>query len=359
MKRNVKAFLCAFAAAFSVCCLSCSDGGGDDDNEDVTIPADFTPDKTIEFSVTENSTNAEKTMLILKYERSAVGAKEQVEIKGKICIKVNGEVTVSYDSVTFELDEYGAVFDSNKKGSDGKITDMEFAKEYKANLSVKKQVKAGDTVTVLFKKDEITGEGKDAEAIQGLMAALIDTDEAVGHYNALVEETNNYQPVFSKNEDNSGNTGNDDGSNLPEGAVKLQLYKKTADDTTDDDKADSVAIGNWTKPFAFIQVGDLEKVEVGTKIYFTVADCEGKSFQIDNWDWISYSDKIYNAKNDTAINGTEGTEENAGKYKFSVVPGTYYFTITDENKDNLSCAIEIHGDKGVVFSNFAYLNPEK
>ena len=69
---------------------------------------------------------------------------------------------------------------------------------------------------------------------------------------------------------NSGADSSSSGYKLPEGAVTLQLYKKTTDEVTDADKATSVTLGDFAKPFAFVQAGDFDELAAGTKIYFSV-----------------------------------------------------------------------------------------
>lgn len=158
------------------------------------------PSETITFSVTENSTNAENTVLMFKYDRSAAGAKEAVTIENcGIVVEINDTFVKMIDKLEFELDEYGAYFDGDKSENT--------RKEYKAKVSLYNKVQKGDNVVVYYNKGigTITGEGKDAEAVKSLVVALIDTDEAVGYYKELADNKEEYQPLFDK--ENSSNNG--------------------------------------------------------------------------------------------------------------------------------------------------------
>lgn len=150
----------------------------------VTPPAGAErPSETITFSVTENSTNAENTVLMFKYDRSAAGAKEAVTIDNcGIVVEINGVSVKTVDKLEFELDEYGAYFDGDKSENT--------RKEYKLKVSLGKQVKKDDNVVVYYNKGigTITGEGKDAEAVKTLVVALIDTDEAVKYYKEIANK---------------------------------------------------------------------------------------------------------------------------------------------------------------------------
>lgn len=190
------------------------------------------PAKMITFSVIEDSTNAEKTTLLFKYDRSAAGAKELVAIeKCGIIVKLNDTKVTKIDKLEFALDEYGSSFDDKDKNP---IKDEKNMKEYKAKVSIAKQVKKGDKVVVYYNEGvgTITGEGKEAEAVNSLVVSLVDTDEKVDYYKELVENKNEYQPLFpnaggnnnqgENNDTNQGdnNNGNNQGNSGEEGENK-------------------------------------------------------------------------------------------------------------------------------------------
>lgn len=167
----------------------------------------------ITFDVTEDSTNKENTTLIFKYERSAADANELVTIENcGIVVEANDAFLKTIDKLEFALDEYGEIFNGGEKNEDGKITDLKYAKDYKVKVSLGKQVKKGDKVVVYYNKGvgAITGEGKETDAFKTLVVSLIDTDEKVDYYKELVAEGKNYQPLFPKSSDESGD-GNSSG----------------------------------------------------------------------------------------------------------------------------------------------------
>lgn len=133
-------------------------------------------------------------MLIFKYDRSAVSANELVTIENcGIVVKLNDTEIKTIDKLEFALDEYGASFDDNDTDP---IKDAKNMKEYKAKVSLEKTVKKGDTVVVYYNEGvgNITGAGKDSEAVKSLVVALIDTAEDAGWYKELAK--NEYQPLF-------------------------------------------------------------------------------------------------------------------------------------------------------------------
>ncbi|MBP3366356.1 MAG: hypothetical protein J6K96_05105 [Treponema sp.] len=246
MKRNVKNILFAFAAAALSCAMASCSHSSDSDDEETPGPGNVTggverPSETITFSVTENSTNAENTVLMFKYDRSAAGAKEAVTIENcGIVVEINDTFVKMIDKLEFELDEYGAYFDGDKSENT--------RKEYKAKVSLYNKVQKGDNVVVYYNKGigTITGEGKDAEAVKSLVVALIDTDEAVGYYKELADNKEEYQPLFNKEGSSNGDpvtppagdegntgTGNEDGKvalglDAMDGWGKYEISDKSA-----------------------------------------------------------------------------------------------------------------------------------
>lgn len=188
---------------------SCSNSSSDSDEGDPTSPKEEPTsldlsEKTITFSVTENSTNAENTMLIFQYKRSEAGAKELVKIEDcGITVKLNDKEIETISTLEFALDEYGESFSANDKDP---IKNVDNMKDYKAKVSLGTKVSNGDEVVVHYDAGvcKLYGEGKDADAVKSLVVALIDTDEAVNYYKPLVADDNNYQSLFEKKEETDG-----------------------------------------------------------------------------------------------------------------------------------------------------------
>lgn len=188
--RNIFAAIAAVALVSSF--ASCSDGSSDDEvenpeSEDGTSVAG----EEITFVAVADSTNSEDTVLFVKYDRSAKGADELIKISNaELKISVNGNVTKTYNSITFALDGYGASF----SGKEGPLTDKADMKEYKTKLPVGAQVKKGDTVKVVLTKGSVSGAGKDKVDLTGVVVALIDKAEKVSYYKELAE--NEYLPLI-------------------------------------------------------------------------------------------------------------------------------------------------------------------
>ena len=188
--RNIFAAIAAVALVSSF--ASCSDGSSDDEVENPK-PEDGTSvaGEEITFVAVADSTNSEDTVLFVKYDRSAKGADELIKISNaELKISVNGNVTKTYNSITFALDEYGASF----SGKEGPLTDNADMKEYKTKLPVGAQVKKGDTVKVVLTKGSVSGAGKDKVDLTGVVVALIDKAEKVSYYKELAE--NEYLPLI-------------------------------------------------------------------------------------------------------------------------------------------------------------------
>lgn len=121
----------------------------------------------------------------MKYNRSAKGASEDLTLKNvKIEVTYNGTPLADYTKdISFPLDEYGDAFDGAPKDG-GKITDLDFAKEYKAKIDIfgGKTLKSGDTVKVKVSAKVDSAFKTLAESI---VLAVIDTSESANYYNEL------------------------------------------------------------------------------------------------------------------------------------------------------------------------------
>ena len=64
--------------------------------------------KSLKFHVNANSTNAENTMIFVKYDRSAYGAEEEVKVTdAELNLYINDVKVKTYNEIVFALDEYG------------------------------------------------------------------------------------------------------------------------------------------------------------------------------------------------------------------------------------------------------------
>ena len=149
--------------------------------------------KSLEFHVNANSTNAENTMIFVKYDRSAYGAEEEVKVTdAELNLYINDKKVKTFNEIVFVLDEYGAGFDSRAP-----IEDPKAMKEYKANLSVGKAVKSGETVKIELVKASVVkvGAASDKITLANLQFALIDTDESVKYYKELAPNAEQFQNI--------------------------------------------------------------------------------------------------------------------------------------------------------------------
>lgn len=150
--------------------------------------------KSLEFHVNANSTNAENTMIFVKYDRSAYGAEEEVKVTdAELNLYINDVKVKTYNEIVFVLDEYGAEITSRG----GPIEDPKARKEYKAKLSVGKEVKSGETVKIELVKASVVkvGAASDKITLANLQFALIDTDPSVGYYKELAPNAEQFQNI--------------------------------------------------------------------------------------------------------------------------------------------------------------------
>lgn len=210
MKKIFRNVVAAFAAVMLVSAFaSCSDSDDGDDKkqENPTTPknkdgkeqgsvSSLSGDE-ITFPVTVASTNAENTVLLIKYDRSAAGANELITISdAELKVLVNGEVSKTYNSISFTLDEYGSSF----SGASTPIADKNDMKEYKTKLSIGKKVAENDTVKVQLTKGTISGAGKDKVNLGNVVVALVDIDPSAGYYKELCANENEYKSLIKVEE---------------------------------------------------------------------------------------------------------------------------------------------------------------
>ena len=150
--------------------------------------------KSLEFHVNANSTNAENTMIFVKYDRSAYGAEEEVKVTdAELNLYINDVKVKTYNEIVFALDEYGAEITSRG----GPISDPKAMKEYKAKLSVGKAVKSGETVKIELVKASVVkvGAASGKITLADLQFALIDTDPSVDYYKELAPNAEQFQNI--------------------------------------------------------------------------------------------------------------------------------------------------------------------
>ena len=149
--------------------------------------------KSLEFHVNADSTNAENTMIFVKYDRSAYGAEEEVKVTdAELNLYINDVKVKTYNEIVFVLDEYGAEITSR-----GPIEDPKAMKEYKAKLSVGKAVKSGETVKIELVKASVVkvGAASGKITLADLQFALIDTDPSVDYYKELAQNEEQFQNI--------------------------------------------------------------------------------------------------------------------------------------------------------------------
>ena len=150
--------------------------------------------KSLEFHVNADSTNAENTMIFVKYDRSAYGAEEEVKVTdAELNLYINDVKVKTYNEIVFVLDEYGAEITSRG----GQIEDPKARKEYKAKLSVGKAVKSGETVKIELVKASVVkvGAASGKITLADLQFALIDTDPSVDYYKELAPNAEQFQNI--------------------------------------------------------------------------------------------------------------------------------------------------------------------
>ena len=199
-------------------------GGGANNGsvaEKGNLPAGYKA-KAISFDVSTASTNAEKTVLLVKYDRTAAGAEELISInEADVTIKKNGTVIKTIDKIEFELDPYGSSFSGLPAGTE--ITDKKDMKEYKVKLPIGGKVVAGDKIEVSFTKCKVNTIGSASSSVKptAIQVALVDIDPSVDYYKELsaTEYLEIFEEVTASQGGNAGqeqgNTGASNGGQAP------------------------------------------------------------------------------------------------------------------------------------------------
>ena len=197
MKKNVKAIFAGLAAAALLAGFSSCSNGSSDDPTSMPESSDIYSGGEVTFAIKAASTNAAKTNLVLQYDRSAVGAKEQINlIDAELEVKVDGTSVSMPSSIGFYLDEYSSF--ATKQDS-AKEPDANKQKTYKCTLSLGKKLESGNTVSIQLKKARLAGEGINAVNAGSILATIVDTDEAVGYWNDRLSDTKYTAFISMKN----------------------------------------------------------------------------------------------------------------------------------------------------------------
>lgn len=211
MKKNVRAIIKGFMAAALLAGLSsCSNGSSDDFTTGLNSAANSTDSTTtqqtqeqqgdtfsgelITFTATSASVSAENTVLIIKYDRSAAGADEQITLgKVNLEVSVNDAAVAMPDTLILELDPYSSL----KPGYNYQAEEeAAYQKEYKIKLPLGKQLSVGDVVKVQLKNATVSGAGAASVQLGSIVVSLIDIAPAANYYKELC--ANEYQCLITQ-----------------------------------------------------------------------------------------------------------------------------------------------------------------
>lgn len=148
----------------------------------------------ITFTATSASVSAENTVLIIKYDRSAAGADEQITLgKVNLEVSVNDAAVAMPDTLILELDPYSSL----KPGYNYQAEEeAAYQKEYKIKLPLGKQLSVGDVVKVQLKNATVSGAGAASVQLGSIVVSLIDIDPAANYYKELC--ANEYQCLITQ-----------------------------------------------------------------------------------------------------------------------------------------------------------------
>lgn len=205
MKKNVKAIFAGLAAAALLAGFSsCSNGSSDDSlnkpagsstgaNQTDTNNDEVFSGDLITYVISVASTDSENTKLILQYDRSAAGAKEQISLTdADLALTVNGAAVETPKTITFALDPYS----SFEKEAGQEETDASKQKTYKCTIDLKKQLSVNDKVTLQLNKAKVTGEGASSVKLGSIVATIVDIAPAANYWKELSETK--YQTLITK-----------------------------------------------------------------------------------------------------------------------------------------------------------------
>ncbi len=209
MKKNVKAIFAGLAAAALLAGFSsCSNGSSDDSlnkpagtssgaNQTDTNNEEVFSGDLITYVISVASTDSENTKLILQYDRSAAGAKEQISLTdADLALTVNGAAVDTPKTITFALDSYSSFRDGYNAEKDGEEKDASKHKTYKCTIDLKKQLSKDDKVTLQLNKAKVTGEGAASVKLGSIVATIVDIAPAANYWKELSETK--YQTLITK-----------------------------------------------------------------------------------------------------------------------------------------------------------------
>lgn len=205
MKKNVKKIMVGLlTAALLAGISSCSSSTGGDSLAETS--GDVFSGEELVFTAVSDSVSAQDVNLILKYDRTVVGAKEQISLVDvDLDVSYNGERIPVAETLTFELDEYSSLEEGYAGGAERRSA---YQKEYKIKIPLNKKISVGGVLKVQLKEAKVSGEGAEAVDLGGIVVAVIDSSEAAGWYKEL--SANEYIPLISKM--NGKNLNDEEGS---------------------------------------------------------------------------------------------------------------------------------------------------
>ncbi len=386
MKKNVKAIFAGLAAAALLAGFSsCSNGSSDDSlnkpagtssgaNQIDTNNEEVFSGDLITYVISVASTDSENTKLILQYDRSAAGAKEQIFLTdADLTLTVNGAAVDTPKTITFALDSYSSFKDGYNAGTDGEEKDASKHKTYKCTIDLKKQLSVNDKVTLQLNKAKVTGEGASSVKLGSIVATIVDIAPAANYWKELSETK--YQTLITKKNGADLNAtvaveepaNPTPANNTPENPAPANPTPEnptpaTPENTsTNTNNTSTPAAGTTTETNLLAEALDLNSWAAGTKIeasnfpaekkkieiYFTKGTLDEQTFciSIKTGDWQNkyvVTDKI-SGQAMVANDGNE-PEKTIWPYKGDTEQS---FTFTPSDEDWTS----IHSD-GLVFQGY-------
>ena len=271
MKKNVRSILTGFVAVALLAGLSsCSNGSALE--EETLLPATdavYSGDE-ITFKATANSVSSQDVNLIIKYDRSDVGAQEQIYfVDADLEVTLNDSKVSMPSTIKFELDEYSSL-DDNYTTQNGAETRTNMQKEYKVKLGLNKKINVGDVVKVQLKAAKVGGEGAEKVKFDGIVISLIDSNAAANYYNELCPNSEEYQSLISS-KDGKGLNETDAEETVTYETFTVPVNKTIADasivglllQTDNDGSQDADGLKIEIKDFEMsVKVGDADAITV-------------------------------------------------------------------------------------------------
>lgn len=235
MKKNVRKFLGGlFAVALLAGFVSCSNSTGSDLLDEDLTPAtnDVYSGDELTFTATCDSKSTRDVNLVIKYDRTVIGAKEQIAlVDSELEVTYNGTKINMPSTLKFELEEYSSLDANYVSGTSERRS--AYQKEYKIKLPLNTKITTGGVLKVQLKSAKITGEGYALVDLSGVSASLIDNSEEANWYTELSDTE--YQSLITKK--------NGHGLDESDGADEVESNYKVYKVTLNKDIADASEIG--------------------------------------------------------------------------------------------------------------------